>query len=446
MNIAIIDDQDDIRYAIEKILSKDGHVCYEFKGDKDDIIDGFSVFKMDLVVLDMMLEDNVTGLDILTLLRANDFNIPTIMITAYTTPSNMIEASKSGVVDIIEKPFSSKVILDTVNKYKANSNKNDTIELTDGSEEFIGSFETMKDIYKKIGIASKSELNTLIYGETGTGKELVAKLIHKNSKNKSEPFVAVNCVAIPEQMFEILLFGDKNNIGYAQESNKGTLFLDEISELSLPLQGKLLRFLETKRFYPTGLTKEVEFEGKIISASLRNPKDLIGKNLFRDDLYHRISMLEIDMPSLQDRLSDLKLLIQYFINLANKEFNIAVKTIDEESIALLENHIFRGNIRELRNIIFKAVLNARNSNISIDILRPLLNNETKLQNFSIKPFCSDIINSYGIENANKILEDIEKEILCELYKRRPNISQLSEYLNISRNTLKNKIDKYKLTK
>lgn len=232
MNIAIIDDQDDIKYAIEKILTKQGHTCYGFSGNEEDLIEGLNVFEVDLIILDMMLEDNLTGLDVIETLRNQEINTPIIMITAYTTPSNMIKASKAGIIDIIQKPFSANDIVQTVERYSSISLPK-TLSLNSGEEEFIGSFETMKEIYKNIGMAANNSSNVLIVGETGTGKELIARLIHKNSTGANEPFVAINCATIPENLFEKLMYGKVENfsknqneahLGYVQKVGRGTLF------------------------------------------------------------------------------------------------------------------------------------------------------------------------------------------------------------------------------
>jgi DNA-binding NtrC family response regulator len=440
MNIAIIDDQVDIRYAVEKMLSNKGHTCYGFHGNEEDLIEGIEVFDIDLIILDMMLGDSLTGLDVLERIKNASYQIPTILITAYTTPSNLISAAKSGIVDIIEKPFGTNDLLEVVNKYKKEDKKEKPFLLENDNEEFIGSFETMKKIYNKIGIAAKSDVTVSIFGETGTGKELVAKLIHQNSVRQSHPFVAVNCAAIPEEKFETLFFGENNQTGYANSVGKGTLFLDELSDLKPSLQSKLLRFLELRTFILMG--KEMEFKGRIICACSENPKELVEKKLFRNDLYHRISMLEIELPSLYERKEDTKDLVLHFIKLANIELNTKIKGINENAIEFLKNHKFSGNIRELKNTIYKAILSARHDKITLEDIKNILHSFENSSQFSIEDICKNIVNIYGVENSKNIFENVEKGILKELISRCKNISALAKYMNISRNTLKSKIEKY----
>ncbi len=440
MNIAIIDDQADIRYAVEKMLSNKGHTCYGFRGNEEDLIEGIEVFDIDLIILDMMLEDSLIGLDVLEKIKDASYQIPTILITAYTTPSNLISAAKSGIVDIIEKPFGTNDLLEVVNKYKKDDKKEKPFLLKNNNEKFIGSFETMKRIYSKIGIAAKSDITVSIFGETGTGKELVAKLIHQNSIRSFHPFVTINCAVIPEEKFETLFFGENNQTGYANSVGEGTLFLDELSDLKPSLQSKLLRFLELRTFMLRG--KEVEFRGRIICACSSNPKELVEKKLFRNDLYHRISMLEIELPNLNERKEDIKELALHFIKLANIELHTTIKSINEDAVKFLKNYNFSGNIRELKNIIYKAILSARHDKITLEDIKSILYSFKKPLQFSIEDICKNIVNIYGVKNSKNIFEDIEKGILKELLSQCKNISALAKYMNISRNTLKSKIKKY----
>jgi len=452
MNIAIIDDQEDIQYAIEKILTKEGHTCYGFFGNEDDLIEGFEVFKIELVVIDMVLKDSLTGLDVFQKLKEHNFKLPTIMITAYTTPSNMIEASLSGIADIIKKPFSSKDILDIVNKYTKKIQPNN-ISLTQDNEEFIGSFETMKNVYKLIGIAANCSSNVFIHGDTGTGKELVAKLIHKNSHKKQELFVAVNCSTIPENLFEKLMYGSIKNyfkndkfghIGYVQQCENGTLFLDGVYNLSVQTQSKLLRFLETKSYYPLGSSEEIKFTGRIICTSIKNPKELLEDKYFRDDLYYRISTIEVDLPSLEKRKKDIKKLTHYFIKLYNKELNLNYYDIDTDALSILENHIFNGNIRELKNIIYKAMISSGENNITSSNINTIISPAYEHDNNQMNLACCKILELYEGNSIDRLFVDFEKEILKILLQQTPNISKLAKSLSMSRNTLKDRIKRYGL--
>jgi len=453
VNIAIIDDQEDIQYAVEKILKKEGHTCYGFYGNEADLIDAFEVFDIDLVIIDMMLENSLTGLDVSKNLKENGFHIPTIMITAYTTPSNMIEASKSGITDIIKKPFSSQDIIETVSKYKEDS-KVTKLSFVQDNEEFIGSFETMKDVYKNIGIAANNSENIFVYGETGTGKEMVSKLIHKNSNRADKPFIAVNCSTIPENMFEKLMFGRVENyfkndsskhIGYVQQCKDGTLFLDGVYNLTVQSQSKLSRFLESKSYYPLGSTEEVKFKGRIITTSTKTPKELLEDENFKNDLYYRMSTLEIGLPNLQKRKKDIKDLSKYFIKLHNKEFGLNYKDIEKEALELLENHNFHGNVRELKSIIYKAMISSSKNSITLKSLQEVMFKENSEDINDMSSICNKLLEMYEFENIDKIFEDFEKEMIKILLQKYHNITKLSKVLKMSRNTLKDKIKKYNIS-
>jgi len=442
VNIAIIDDQADIRYAVEKMLSNKGHTCYGFCGNEVDLIEGIEVFDIDLIILDMMLEDSLTGLDVLERIKSASYQIPTILITGYATASNLINAAKSGIVDIIEKPFGTNDILGVVNKYKREDKKGKAFLFKDSNEEFIGSFKTMKKIYSKIGIAAKSDVIVLIYGKSGTGKNLVAKLIHKNSTRSSNPFITVNCASISQEKFDTLFFGSDDDNGYINSAGEGILFLDEFSDLKPSLQSKLFHFLEAGAFVIDG--KKVELRARIICASSKNTKELVEKKLFRNDLYHKVSMLEIELPSLDKRREDIKDLIFHFIKLANIELKTSIKGIDKDAVEFLENYEFNGNIRELKNTIFKAILGARHENIMIEEIKTLLQTPIHDSQMTIENICKNIVNIYGVENSKNIFDDLEKGILKELIKRCRNISALAKYMDISRNTLKSKLKKYNI--
>lgn len=446
MNIAIIDDQADIRYAVEKILSKKGHTCYGFTGHEEDLIDGIDVFDIDLIILDMMLGDSLTGVEVLQRIRDADFAIPTILITAYATASNIINATKSGIVDIIEKPFSTRDILEAVSRYEKKEPDHPPLQLRDREEEFIGSLKTMREVYNGIGMAARSDVTVSVFGESGTGKSFVARLIHQNSPRAQEPFVTVNCAALEEENFDALFLGDGDKRGYLAEVGNGTLFLDEMLDLSPPLQGRLLNFLETGRLDERGGKKP--FEGRIICSFSASPQEIREQKLIRKDLYHRVTVLEIELPTLKRRKEDIEELALHFVTLANRDLNLSIRSIDGEALSLLKEQNFPGNVRELKNILYKAALTAPYDRLTIDeiesALRPCDAMIRENPAASIQTFVKRIVDAYGPENAEAILHDIEKELLSVLLGR-CSISSLARYLGISRNTLKSKIERYGLS-
>lgn len=453
MKIAIIDDQQEIRYSVAKILQRNQHTPLQFNGEEFELSLMIQEQGVELLIVDVMLSENLTGIDLVKQFKKEGINLPIILMTAYTTPTNMIEASKIGIKDILQKPFDESQLLELVGKYAHNSSKEKSAKkpIKQGNEEFVGSYETMKDIYKKIGIAANNDLCVLIYGETGTGKELIANLIHTNSSCSENPFVAVNCASIPKDLFESQLFGhekgsftsaDKQHIGFAEQTGKGTLFLDEIGELDIELQSKLLRFLETKKFRRVGGYKELNFEGRIISATNANIKENIQHKLFREDLYFRLSMLSITMPSLKERIKDIPILCEHFIAKANSDLKTAITSISEEAMVKLFSHHWRGNIRELRNTIYSACLNASDDMIKAEDIKAFEVAHDIEQ--IIHKSCSEYLQKEGIDKVYDLEQVLQKTFLQVCFTLCPNITQLSSFLKISRNTLKKQLKEFKI--
>lgn len=452
MRIAIIDDQQEIRYSVSKILRQNDHTPFSFNGLEESLDELIEEKAIELLIVDVMLSENFTGIELIKKFKHKGINLPIILMTAYTTPSNMIEASKLGIKDILQKPFDQMQLIEFVNKHQkskvTHKTKKNSIKQSD--EEFVGSYETMKDIYHKIGIAANNDLSVLIYGETGTGKELIANLIHTNSQDNNTPIVSVNCASIPKDLFESQLFGhekgsftgaDKQHIGFAEQAESGTLFLDEIGELDGELQSKLLRFLESKTFRRVGGTKDIQFKGRVLSATNADLKMQIEKGLFREDLYFRISMLMIVLPSLNERIQDLPILCNHFVAKANKDLKTSINSISQEALDKLQKYQWKGNIRELRNTIYSACLNAQNSEIGLEQIITL-GKDDKKTNANIEKFCLDFLNKEGIEKAKNLNHILTKTFLQTCFNECPNISKLSIALNISRNTLKKQLKEF----
>ena len=450
MKIAVIDDQSEIRYSVSKILKRAGHNTLLLSGLEFDIIKQIKDSGIDLLIVDVMLSEDFSGIDLIKTLLRQSIKLPVILMTAYTTPTNMIEASKIGIKDILQKPFTPDELKEMIKKYDE-KNENDIKIIGQINEEFVGSFQTMKDIYNKIGIASTNDLPVMILGETGTGKELIANLIHKNSKFSKSDILAVNCATIPSELFESQFFGHEKgsfsgakekHIGFAEAVGEGTLFLDEIGEIDISLQSKLLRFLENKTFKRVGGNKDIKFKGRIISATNINILENIENKTFREDLYFRLSTIKIEVPSLEERKEDIPILTQFFIKQANKELHLNIKGISNDAMELLKNRHYKGNIRELKNSIYNSALNAHEDIIKKENIH--FENKQK-RSSNISEAIQTLIEEKGIENAQKILAHIEKEFYKELLNKCDNITRLSNYLGISRSTLRKILHKYQIS-
>lgn len=449
MTIGVIDDQNEIRYSVSKILKRAKYNTDLFNGLENDIVKQINEKEIKLLIVDVMLSEDFSGIDLIKSLREDGIKIPVILMTAYTTPTNMIEASKIGIKDILQKPFTPDDLKEVVKKYD-DKNSSYTKLLDQINEEFVGSFETMRDIYSKVGIAANNDLPVMLLGDTGTGKELIANLIHKNSRNSKFNIMAINCASIPKELFESQLFGHEKgsftdaknlHVGFAEAVGEGTLFLDEIGEIDMSIQGKLLRFLEDRTFKRVGGNSDIKFRGRIISATNINITDNIEKDKFRQDLYFRLSMIKIEIPTLAQRKKDIPDLVGFFIKKANRDLKLNIKGISDDALKILQNRSYEGNIRELKNIVYNSALNAHEDIIQKDNIK--FDNSGN-NSITISDIIFNMLDKQGIENSKNIYESIEKDFYTALLKRSENITHLAKHLEVSRSTLRKILQKYKL--
>lgn len=438
--IVVIDDENSVNYALKRIFQEEGYDVETFSSipDLSDIKDA------DLLILDIRLK-NQSGIDFLKTIKNSDLKtLPVIIITAYATPENFMDATFYGAFEIIKKPFTKDEMLNLVNKV-FNSKVNDYKEYKDTvSVNFIANSEKMLDVFKMVGVAASSDVPVLITGETGTGKDVISRIIHEKSHRSKGPFVALNCSAIPFELFESELFGAKKGsfsgsvkdiTGKVELADGGTLFLDEIGDLPYRLQSKLLRFLENGTFYKIGETTEKKVNVRVICATNRNLQDMITKNTFREDLFYRISNLTMYLPPLRERKGDIESLMMYFLRLANEEFNTNVYGFTKEAIREAQNYPWRGNIRELKNVVFKRVLETKYGYINSLNLHYTVEKCDLLEE-SIKQF----IYSVHEEELKGIIENLEIKIIkILLEKYENNKTKVANILGISRNTLKTKM-------
>jgi DNA-binding NtrC family response regulator len=326
--------------------------------------------EFDVIITDLKMK-GLKGLDLLEEAKKVAIQTPVIIITAFGTIESAIQAMKMGAYDYITKPFRIDEIVLTVKKALENRLlKKEVVRLKKEVEsryhfhQIIGKSPSMQKIYDLIERISDSSNNVLITGESGTGKELVAKAIHYSGIRKEGPFIAINCAAIPETLLESELFGYKRGAftdaksdkkGLIFEAAEGTLFLDEITEMSPLLQAKLLRVIEEREVRPLGDTNSYRIDVRIISASNRDIKELIRQARFREDLYYRLKVIDIELPPLRERREDIPLLVQHFINRFGNEPKKNVSGVSEDTLRILINYSWPGNVRELENIIQRAI-------------------------------------------------------------------------------------------
>lgn len=437
MRVVVVDDDFGVLHSIKRVLSSKGFEVVTLQSSE-----GLEEYlpESNLLLMDIRLEGE-RGTDVVEKLRAKGFNIPVIFITAYADADAVVSASKLGAVDVLKKPFSSQELLQAVKNALEFVLK---LEPSYSKElKVIGSSRAMFEVFKKVGLACQNDLNVLITGETGVGKEVVAKLIHENSSRKKGPFVILHCPAIPWDLFEAELFGyvkgaftgalvDKK--GKAKLAEGGTLFLDEIGDVPYKLQAKLLAFVERKSFFPLGSSKEEKADVRLIFATNRDLKKMVEEGKFREDLYHRISQLELHVPPLRERKEDIKPLVEYFVALANAELGTSVEGVEEQALRKLMDYYFPGNVRELKNLVYKAVLETRFGKIKDFAIQEGKNNS------SFEKALELLLDAVPEEELPNLLERVELYLIKKLLERYSgNKSKVASLLGISRNTLESRL-------
>jgi len=402
--------------------------------------------EFDVVITDLKMK-GLKGLDLLEETRQVSPLTPVIIITAFGTIESAIQAIKMGAYDYITKPFQMDELVLTVKKALENRFlKKEVVRLKKEVEaryhfhQLIGKSSSMQKIYDLIERISDSSSNVLITGESGTGKELVARAIHYNGNRKGGPFMAVNCAAIPETLLESELFGYKKGAftdarsdkkGLIFEANGGTLFLDEITEMPLTLQAKLLRVIEEREVRPLGDTKSYPVDVGIISTSNRDIKSLIQQGQFREDLYYRLKVIDIELPPLRDKKEDIPLLVQHFIKKFNGEMKKKnISNISEDALKILLNYSWPGNVRELENVIQRAITLTRHETILPEDL-PITMIEEKEESLIGK----------GIREKYTVSQLEEEYIKRVLLEAGGNKSKAAEILGLDRKTLYRKLQK-----
>lgn len=446
-SILIIDDEEFIRDNLNRILEKDGYRTFlarkglegiEIAGRED----------IDLVLLDLNLPD-INGIEVLKQIKQIDSSMLVIVITGYATVDSAVEALKLGAYDYIKKPFKAdaiklivKLALETlILKKEVNILK----RLGRRDSRIIAESQAMKDVIKNaLEVAKHPETGVLITGESGTGKEVIARLIHEESDRSSYPFVDINCASLPEQLLESELFGYEkgaftdarsSKTGLFEEANLGTLFLDEIGEMPPSLQAKLLRVIETKSFRKVGGNKNIQLNIRIIAATNKDLKKAVEDKNFREDLFYRLNIFPIHISPLRERKEDIIPLANYFLQQFSKKFGKNMTKIDERVKQVFLSYLWKGNVRELKNIIERVCIMHNDDTLRVEYL-PSDIKEGALVSVGFDKKESPLI---------KKVEATERELLIEaLSKTKGNVLQASKLLGIPRGTLRHKIQKYKI--
>jgi DNA-binding NtrC family response regulator len=439
ISILIVDDEESVRDSLYNWFIEDGYRV-ECAGDAKKALSILESDPFDIILADIKML-GMDGLEMLRRIKAIRKESIVIMMTAFATVDTAVQALKDGAFDYVTKPFDpddlSHLIRNATKQIslaEENEILREKVISLENVENLVGSSEAMRNVLKEIESVAQSNASVIITGESGTGKELVARAIHANSPRKFFPMVSVHCGALSESLLESELFGHEkgaftgavfNRKGRFEMADSGTIFLDEIATISPKMQVELLRVLETKSFVRVGGNKEITSDFRVICATNRDLKSMVEKGLFREDLYYRLNVVNIHIPPLRERIEDIPQLVDYFIRKYCTTLNKPLITIDSGALKRLEEFSFPGNIRELENMIERAIVVGNGRKITLKDL----------------PLGKETVNT-----AFESLEDLERNHISQILNKYSwNISAAAKALKVDRVTLYNKIKKYELS-
>jgi two-component system response regulator PilR (NtrC family) len=430
--ILVVDDEEIIRESLSFVLKKEGYIVEEAENGKtayDKILE--SSFDVVITDLEMM---GMKGIQLVEEIQKLNIQTSIIIITAYGSLDTAIAALRSGANDYILKPIEFDEILIKIKKLLEikdllleNRILKKEIQRAYDYENIVGKSSLIKNIYDMIDTVAETESTVLITGKSGTGKELVARALHFKSKRKNKPFIPVNCGAISENLIESELFGHKRGAftgaisdkeGFFKAADDGTLFLDEVSELPLNLQVKFLRVLQEREFTPVGSTSPISVNIRFIASTNRDLKQEIKNGKFREDLFYRLNVIEINLPSLKEREEDIPVLADHFLNKYRKELNKSVKGIDNDALRALMNYDWKGEVRELENVIERAVIFSKNDFITLKDLPTVFRPADLVINHFNSGSLEDAVKSFERDYILRTLEnnEFDKEKTAEMLK------------------------------
>jgi nitrogen regulation protein NR(I) len=471
--ILIIDDDEGLVHFLSRYFKRKGHKVTACLSGQE-ALEKITADDFDLILLDYKMPE-INGLDTLSKIKSIEVKTPVIIMTAYGTTDLAIETMKRGAYDYLIKPFNRKDLTRIVGEaLRANRQMKEVVRLPSAAPsistpydkdtlQIIGNSRNMQEIFKIIGQVAQENISVLITGESGTGKELVAKAVYHHSRRKDNPFIAINCAAIPEPLFESELFGhergaftgaDQTHIGKIERCDHGTLFLDEIAEMSTTVQTKLLRVLQEGEFERVGGNQTLKSDVRVIAATNKNLEKEIESGRFRKDLYWRLKVISIDMPPLRHRREDIAHLADYFLMRFNAEYDRPLCYLSEGALSKIEAYSWPGNVRELENCIRRAVLLSTGDVIAEQNLmipdaddEHLLNSLTHEQLIDrlkekLEEIIPEILRLSKQDIHANIIELVEEMLILKaLQACSDNQVQAAKMLGISRNTLRHRLKK-----
>lgn len=455
--ILVVEDDAGTAEALRSVLENEGHLVLNARSGEEGL-DLVEKERCDAVLTDLRLP-GLSGLELITELHAARPRLPIILMTAHGTTEAAIEATRRGAFDYLLKPFEMPAMLATLEQaLTASRLMSEPVEIgaaVPGHDAIIGNSQAMQEIYKELGRVAATPVSVLIRGETGTGKELIARAIYQHSHRSEKPFVAVNCAAIPDTLLEAELFGhekgaftgaDARRIGRFEQANGGTIFLDEIGDMNVATQAKLLRVLQERTIQRLGGLETRTVDVRVIAATHRDLEAAMREKHFREDLFFRLNVVTIELPPLRKRPEDIPALIQYFLARYGAELGIATPAIAPEALRFLQTQSWPGNVRELENAVRKALLMARGYPIQTDEARRACvgSSGSFATSQTLSGYVAELLAAAArgeIENAHAtLIETAESELFSQAIQLAGgNQAKAARWLGLSRLTLREKL-------
>ena len=459
-SVWILDDDKSIRWVFEKALAKAG-LPFKTFSNTNEAINQFNHYKPSVILSDIRMPGE-SGLIFLTKVKEKFPHIPIIIMTAYSDLDTAVASFKKGAFEYIAKPFDIDKVLEVIHKaLDLTTATSKEIEI-DSYPDIIGQAQSMQEIFRIIGKLSQSNATVLINGESGSGKELVAHAIHKNSTRKDKPFIAINTAAIPKDLLEAELFGyekgaftgaNQRQLGRFEQANEGTLFLDEIGDMPVELQTRLLRVLNDGQFYRIGGQELIKVKVRVITATHQNLQLLVKSGKFRDDLFHRLNVIRMNVPPLRERIEDIQILSQFFLAQSAKKLQTVVKVLSQDVIEFFKSLYWQGNVRQLENVCHWLTVMSAGKIIQISDLPAELKDEpihdTEISHGSWRDQLKREVSKSLIAGEANIFEqfvnEIEKILIMEALKSTKNRKiDTAKALGVGRNTITRKIKELKI--
>ncbi len=447
--ILVIDDESAIRDSLKMILEYEGYDVHGAATGQDGIV-LVDRDPPDLVLLDIKMA-GMDGLEVLQRLKTAHEPLPVVMISGHATVSTAVEATKLGAFDFIEKPLSTERVLVTVrNALDRHRLVDENLTLKKAQEvrhQLVGEGPALRGVLDAVRRAAPTSATVLITGESGVGKELVARAIHRNSLRARERFVQVNCAAIPDDLIESELFGHEKGsftgatekqVGKFEQADRGTIFLDEVGDMSLKTQAKVLRVLQEGEVERLGSAKTTKVDVRVIAATNKRLEEEVEKSSFREDLYFRLNVIPIHVPPLRERADDIPALVRHFLELASRENNLRPKRVTDGAVAALQRFRWRGNIRELRNTIERLVIMTPGDTIDVGHLP-----EAVRVDGGARPPDNDVVHPGTLREHKEVAE--RAFLVQKLRETGWNISKTADLIDTPRSNLYKKLEQYRIS-